>query len=480
MADHIQAYPFPEPPRRVKLSPAACAVDLGDGSERSEYVRQDYILRALGRPHRAINLIYCYYPLNKGWPKRASSAFRNKGGFIWGYPYDDYFPYRGGIDRKDDAEVFEQFRDIRRHGQEVTFTLTADCAISDDHIRAIARGLRPFGRMRLRLNHECDGTWFAFNRRYSYAQVAAFFVRFAGILKKEAPHVRLVSCWGSLGKGRSSKLEHEEDLAASLSVADAWSTDKYLSLHFGWPFKQCEPGDLGKTYSVISDRTMWRLMETCHRRFTALTGQDKPFEICEFNSDGSVGGLHWQARRMERFYRQILERRPSFLKGITYYQFRDRARLGLEREDPNDITVGVPAPFLPIYRDLIRDPYFLPRESWYQPVTAPTLEWRSSDDCDGLGWKLSLKRRPVFLEFLCGKKDNLLIKVGNEWFYKKPGIEYVDATLGAERWDTRTSLPILFLSPPADGENPGFQSAYHSRLSALPRLRLISEWRPSK
>ena len=37
---------------------AKCAVDLGDGSERGEYVNQDYILQILGRPHRSISLMY--------------------------------------------------------------------------------------------------------------------------------------------------------------------------------------------------------------------------------------------------------------------------------------------------------------------------------------------------------------------------------------------------------------------------------------
>lgn len=49
--------------KALHMGPAQCAVDLGDGSERGEYVNQDYILQKLGRPHRAINLMYCYYPM---------------------------------------------------------------------------------------------------------------------------------------------------------------------------------------------------------------------------------------------------------------------------------------------------------------------------------------------------------------------------------------------------------------------------------
>ena len=51
---------------RIHMGKAKCAVDLGDGSERGEYVDQDYILAKMGRPHRSISLMYCYYPLDEG------------------------------------------------------------------------------------------------------------------------------------------------------------------------------------------------------------------------------------------------------------------------------------------------------------------------------------------------------------------------------------------------------------------------------
>ena len=34
--------------KALHMGPAQCAVDLGDGSERGEYVNQDYILQKLG------------------------------------------------------------------------------------------------------------------------------------------------------------------------------------------------------------------------------------------------------------------------------------------------------------------------------------------------------------------------------------------------------------------------------------------------
>ena len=88
--------------KKVTITPAQCAVDLGDGSERGFYVDQDYILNKLGRPHRAINLMYCYYPKDAGWPQRASVAFpKEHPNGAWDYPYDDYFPYGGGPENRD-------------------------------------------------------------------------------------------------------------------------------------------------------------------------------------------------------------------------------------------------------------------------------------------------------------------------------------------------------------------------------------------
>jgi hypothetical protein len=129
---------------KLHMGPARCAVDLGDGSERGEYVNQDYILGRLGRPHRSINLMYCYYPLDKGWPARASHVSKgDKVSFAWDFPYDDYFPYTGGPGGGTEGEPFASMRDIRRHGQDVTLTLTVDCGVSDEHLVQIAKELNP-------------------------------------------------------------------------------------------------------------------------------------------------------------------------------------------------------------------------------------------------------------------------------------------------------------------------------------------------
>ena len=152
--------------QKLHLGAAQCALDLGDGSERAEYVNQDYILHKLGRPHRAIGIMYTYYPHDKQWPQRISKACKDMNiTFQWDYPYDDYFPFNA------DGQPWEQMRDIRRHGQDAALTLTLDCSLSDDELREIARMLRPYGRMTIRINHECGGTWFTHNKRFTLSLI---------------------------------------------------------------------------------------------------------------------------------------------------------------------------------------------------------------------------------------------------------------------------------------------------------------------
>ena len=138
----------------LHMGKAKCAVDLGDGSERGEYVNQDYILNKMGRPHRSISLMYCYYPLDKEFPGRISEVMKDEDiSFAWDYPYDDYFPYKGGLEGNTEGEPFTFMRDVRRHGQDVTLTLTVDPHVSDEQLIAIANDLRPFGRLLLRIRY---------------------------------------------------------------------------------------------------------------------------------------------------------------------------------------------------------------------------------------------------------------------------------------------------------------------------------------
>ena len=81
-------------------------------------------------------------PPAKG-PGRISEVMKDANvSFQWDYPYDDYFTYKGGLGGTTDDEPFTCMRDVRRHGQDVTLTLTVDPNVSDEHLIAIAKDIR--------------------------------------------------------------------------------------------------------------------------------------------------------------------------------------------------------------------------------------------------------------------------------------------------------------------------------------------------
>ena len=469
----------------VKMKPAGCSVDIGDGSERGEYVCQDYLLRLFHRPHRGVNLMYCYYPYDKGWPQRASIAHKPSGTFAWDYPYDDYFPYEGGPNGNPNGEPFSQIKDIRRHGEDVTLTLTMDCAVKEDEIAFICKELACFGRLRIRLNHECDGNWFAFNKRYSYEEVAQFFIKFSKILKKEAPNIILVSCFGSVDFN-TGRLKYEKELTPMLPYADVWSIDRYLTLHYGWPNNICEPEHINKHYTFTGTDNMLKEMERVWEIFKETAKEEKPFEICEINADGDVGGVLMQRKECIKFYNRILKKRYDFLKGITYYQFRDKGRLGLEQEDPNNSSIGIPQPFLQDYKKIIFNPYFLPVLEWQKANPSDEMKsiWIASDDATGIGFKYKLKDRPIFFELKLQKELNLLIKVKDLWYYKRPGIEWLDAIESVKESKRGDVIDIVIFSPPSDGTNPQQGTGWASSVTTLfdkpPELRVRYKWKIPK
>ena len=228
---------------RIRLGAARCAADLTDGSERGEYVPQDYILKTLGRPMRSVNLMYCYYPLDKEFPARARDAFAGKEmKGQWDTPYEDYFPYTGGLNGDRNSEVFRQMQDIRRHGQDVTLTLVIDPNVPDEYIIAVAEDLKPYGRVLLRLNHEATGDWFAFNKRADYADIAKFFVHASEVIRAHAPNVQTIICIGGIEDLNETEMVKENEFACTIPAADIWSVDKYMALHWGWPYDVAEPG----------------------------------------------------------------------------------------------------------------------------------------------------------------------------------------------------------------------------------------------
>ena len=469
--------------KKVTLTPAACAVDLGDGSERGFYVDQDYILQKLGRPHRGISLMYCYYPNDPAWPARASEAYSDRDvKFAWDYPYDDYFPYAGGLKPNPDGTTFKYMEDVRRHGQDVVLTLTVDPKVTDDHIIAIAKDLRPFGRVLLRMNHECTGDWFSFTKRATYQEIANFYVRFTNIMKEHAPNVKMVLCAGCWTKDTDPKIEKEEEFTEAVRTTDIWSIDNYLALNWGWPFEVADfDNDQHKRGNV---REIFECFRKSKKRFGEICGgADKPLVLSELNSDGDVTGPYDQALMMREMAELIKADDDRTVNAFTLYQFRDDGRLGLEITDPNNSNVGIETPLLNEYKKIIEEDFFKPGMEHTDDINLPaTLRFGGAEDSEGIAMELDFEDDPVFAEayFEDGLEDaNLMMEINGRWFYKAPGVKCIDLmpAFFNKRLKGSTKLYLNIFAPPATGRNDETQGEdwadnYYYTIEKLPRIRL--------
>lgn len=472
----------------IKMGKAVCAVDLGDGSERGEYVSQDYILSKLGRPHRSISLMYCYYPFDKQWPARISEAHSGENiTFQWDYPYDDYFPYHGGIGGNRDGQPFEQMRDIRRHGQDVTLTITIDPAVTDEMLAAIGKDLRTFGRVFLRINHEATGNWFSFNKRASYQEVADFYCRAVRIIKEQAPNVLHIICIGGIENLASEEMVYEKEFAQTVREADIWSVDKYMALHWGWPYDIAETS--GHSHHRLAVRDVYELTKRSFERFRYLCGGEvKPMVMSECNADGDVTGPYEQAEMIKLFYDTLREDRAEWFTGVTFYQFRDRGRLGLEIQDPNNADIGIEQPVMRTYKDIISKEWFKPSMTPGEEVQLPAkLRWGSSEDAEGIAVKLRFDAEPHFCELIFDDDSNLMIELNDRWFYKSPEAKVID--LMPAFYDKPLGgageLTMKIFAPPATGENDlsaedGMFNYYYT-LEKMPEIRIrTAPTEPSK
>ena len=468
--------------KKIHIGPAKCAVDLGDGSERGEYVNQDYILHTLGRPHRAINLMYCYYPLDKEWPGRISEVMKNaEVSFQWDYPYDDYFPYLGGLNGNTEGEPFTFMRDVRRHGQDVCLTLTIDPNVSDEHLIAIAKDLRPFGRVMMRINHEATGNWFSFTKRTSYQGVADFYVRFHKIIKEYAPNVSTVLCAGTYDE-KTGKIEMEEEFKEAFLATDYWSIDKYISLHWGWPFDVAERG--GNSHSrAYPDDVFESAKKTFDRLKEVNGGTGKPMVMSELNADGDVVGPYDQAEIITEFCNLVKKEKAEWLNGFTLYQFRDRGRLGLEIEDPNNPDVGIPQPEMAAYKEIIHDEYFYPSITEEAEVQFPVkMRWGGFEDSDGIEIPLHFDCNPTFCEITFEEELNLMMEINGKWFYKSPKAKTIDfmSAFYEKPLKGACDLTLKIFAPPASGENDPSQGAdwdinFYSEITKMPNIRIRFE-----
>ncbi len=465
----------------LHMDKAKCAVDLGDGSERSEYVNQDYILHTLGRPHRSISLMYCYYPLDEGWPGRASVVHASPDvSFAWDYPYDDYFTYKGGINGNTNGEPFNYMREIRQHGQDVTLTLTIDPRVSDEHLIAIAKDLKSFGRMMLRINHEATGNWFSFTKRCSYKEIGEFYCRAHRIIKEYAPNVQTILCIGGVEEGKNT-IEKENDFADAVRCTDMWSIDKYFALHWGWPYDVAERG--GTSHSRGNIDEIYDYTKKAYDRFSELCGgTKKPMMMSELNADGDVTGPYEQATMVKEFCDRLKNDNATWFTSFSMYQFRDRGRLGLEIEDPNNPDVGIPQPIMETYKEIIHDDYFLPKMTIGEEVQLPlTLRWGGAEDAEGIAIPLHFDGNPHFCEAIFEDDSNLMLELNGTWFYKSPRAKTIDmmSAFFKKPLTGPCDLTLKIFAPPATGENDistedGLYNSY-TTIEKLPKIRLRFE-----
>ena len=470
---------------KVLMKKGGCALDLGDGSERGLYVNQDYILQKLHSVHRGISLMYTYYPNDKEWPTRARNIKRETAAkHQWDSPYEDYFPYRGGREGLLDNEPFNFMNDIRRHGMDVVLTITIDPSLKEEDIIEIAQDLRPYGRVLLRINHECTGSWFCYTRRATYQQIADFFVMCCRVMHEHAPNVKMVLCAGLFDE-KTGKLEMEDIFLEAHKACDIWSGDNYLSLHWGWPNDIAKKG--GASFGSFDSEKTYQKFKKSVLRLREITGMNKPMVLSEMNADGDVNGPYDQARKLQIFMDRLEADPDKWLDAFTLYQFRDDGRLGLEVTDPNNSDVGIEQPILASYRKSLHKPFFNKKFETAGALQLPVkLRWSNSEDAEGIELDIPVEKDPHFAE-LYFKDDliqaNLMLEFGGWWFYKAAGVKCIDlmSYFFENKIKEPCTMKFRIFAPPADGKNHQFGEGdewmynYYAELSSLPEIRLEYE-----
>ena len=338
--------------------------------------------------------------------------------------------------------------------------------------------LRPYGRMTIRINHECGGTWFTHNKRFTYEQVGKFFAHFSDIIHQEAPNVRTVFCAGFAQA--DGKLEKEDEFAVAYRAADVWSADCYLALHYGWPYDVAEIG--GGQYKADSVGMYYDMFRRTYERASSQFGA-KPLVTAEFNTDGDVTGPRHQGESVIRFAETFRDHKADWFKAISLYQFRDRGRLGLEIEDPNNPAVGIEQPMLAQYRELLKDPYFQPSMTEMGEATFPAeLRWGGAEDADGLAIPLHFEGNPEFCEMTVEQEIGLMVELHGKWFYKAPHVKTIDlmSAFFDAPLDTPADLKLNLFAPPADGVNvedghADWMTNYYATLQEAPKMRIRYE-----
>lgn len=203
----------------------------------------------------------------------------------------------------------------------------------------------------------------------------------------------------------------------------------------------------------------------------------------EFNTDGDVTGAFRQGESIIRFAEMFRDNNADWFKGISMYQFRDRGRLGLEIEDPNNHSVGIEQPVLEDYKKVLFDPYFMPQmTSGGQTEFPVTFRWGGSEDADGIELNIDFEDTPEFCEITVEDPISLIMELNGRWFYKSPDVRTVDLMPAflKNRLDGAKTLSLKMFATPKDGENiddgsEEWDRNYYAQMKHPPELRIRYE-----
>lgn len=322
---------------------------LSDGSERGEYVPMPEVFSRFHKIHDGIQLMKTYYPNDPLWQTHDRISKRTKlknVSYAWDYEYDDYHP----LDIfEPKSKTLKQMEEIKTYGSDIYLTLTMDINLQENAIKKIFEKLNGFGRIYFRINHEENGSWFRHNKDGSPLQQAKFFVKCHNIAKSVSPQFKTVFSITSDMDSKSESVSPSSlklskgQLNKALKYADFWSIDKYLSLHYGWPFEHPGKNGFSEYFSMTPDKWWSFIDESYIQMILNAKGAAKPLFINEFNDDSDVNGYENQAENIKKIYSKIAEGNLNWLAGITLYQFRDRGGLGLETEKAGNAFTPLPA-----------------------------------------------------------------------------------------------------------------------------------------
>lgn len=256
-----------------------------------------------------------------------------------------------------------------------------------------------------------------------------------------------------------------------------------MALHWGWPYDVAVKG--GSTHSRSSVRETYEKTKASFERYKFLNGgEGKPMVMSEFNADGDVTGAYDQAAMVKEFCDILVNEKADWFSGFTMYQFRDRGRLGLEIEDPNNADVGIEQPVLKTYKEIIHSPWFMPEITETKAdASAPVkLRWGGAEDADGVAIPLHFEKNPHFCEVIFEDDGNYMMELNGTWFYKSPKAKTIDlmSAFFEKPLEGECDMTLKIFAPPASGENDPSQGDdwaenYYYTMEKLPTVRLEFE-----